>query len=336
MMPKVHSLNLRSAGQFKDEMLAYIMERDVPIKHCQLEAANLVSNEKWIEYFSRCGHRLESLKLAWLDYAMDDNACVHMVRHCPNLRRLKLRKCFKLGDGALHALSKMSHLQHLSLRFNLPTSATNLKSLISAVGPDLRTLSLENFSEADDEVLATISSSCSRLTKLRFTENDTCSDAGFKRLFVDSVIPPLSFIDLSGNRSLDYTSSNAPGDQFGLASGGFEALMKHSGSSIERLDISSCRHVSNESFSDVFGGKKHYPLLREVNISFLTKFDNSIVRSMFYCCPLLIKVTAFGCFNVTDIAVPKGVALIGVPSAQNSIVREGDVNIGLLMEKAPV
>ena len=39
------------------------------------------------------------------------------------------------------------------------------------------------------------------------------------------------------------------------------------------------------------------------------------------------KVTAFGCFNVIDVAVPKGVALIGVPNAQDAIVQEGDMEM---------
>ncbi|KAL9124584.1 MAG: hypothetical protein Q9217_006096 [Psora testacea] len=324
IVPRVQRLNLRNAGQFKDEVFDYIMERDIPIRHLQLEAANLVSNEKWNEYFSRCGHRLETLNLAWLDYALDDSACMQLVRHCPNLKRLKLRKCFKVGDAALRAMSELRHLEHLSLRFLLPTSSIILADLIADIGLNLRTLSLENFIDADEQVLARIGSSCAKLTKLRFTENDLCTDVGFRTLFADSVIPPLSFIDLSSNRSIDYAAPDGPEEPIGLASAGFEALMDHSGSSLERLDISSCRHIDYESLSKVFDGEKQYSLLKDINISFVTKIDATVLAAMFRSCPLLIKVTAFGCFNVTDVAVPKGVALIGVPNAQESI-HGGDV-----------
>ena len=103
--------------------------------------------------------------------------------------------------------------------------------------------------------------------------------------------------------------------------------MAHSGSRLEHLDIASCRHIEYDAFSRVFDGMKEYPMLRDINISFLTKIDTAIVAGMFRSCPAMKKVTAFGCFNVTDIKVPKGVALIGVPNAQDSIVQEGEVEM---------
>ena len=329
VVPRVQNLNLRNAGQFKDEVLDFMMERDVPTKHLQLGAANLVSNAKWVEYFKKCGHRLETLKLSWLDNSMDEDAFSNLVRYCPNLRRLKLKKCFKLGDATLGAMTELTSLEHLTLHFNLPTSSKSLAELISAVGPNLQTLSLQNFTDADDNVLTTIRSRCKKLHKLRFTENDYCTDAGFVALFSDWSNPQLSFIDLSSNRSVDYSVPDGPEDPVGLASAGFGALMKHSGSAIEHLDISSCRHIDYDTFSKVFNGRRQYPLLKDINVSFLTKVDTSVVAGMFKSCPRLIKMTAFGCFNVTDVAVPKGVALIGLPHAQDSIVQEGEFDADL-------
>ena len=326
MVPKVQNLNLRNAGQFKDEVVDYVIERDVPIMSLQLEAANLVTNGKWVEFFEKCGHRLENLKLSWLDYSMDDDAFMGLIRHCPNIRRLKMKQCFRLGDVALGAMTELRHLEHLSLRFPTATTPGVLADLISSIGPRLRTLSLEAFSDADDDALSIIHSSCTQLNKLRFTENDCCTDIGFASLFTNWSNPALTFIDFSSNRSVDYAVPDGPEDPVGLASAGFEALMGHSGSRLERLDISSCRHITYESFSKVFDGKKQYPVLKDINISFLTKIDTSIVAGMFRSCPELIKVTAFGCFNVTEAAVPKRVALIGVPNAQDSIVQEGDLD----------
>ncbi|KAK4698044.1 hypothetical protein P7C71_g100, partial [Lecanoromycetidae sp. Uapishka_2] len=277
VVPNVQNLNLRNAGQFKDEVIDYIMERDSNLKNLQLEAANLVTNDKWMQFFMKCGELLESLKLSWLDYSMDDVA-------------------FRL---------------------------------VSSAGSRLRTLSLEGFTDADDEVLSNMHTACTQLNKLRFTENDTCTDEGFAALFTEWSNPPLAFIDLSSNRSVDYSAPDGPDEPVGLASKGFEALMNHSGSRIERLDISSCRHITYESFSNIFNGKKQYPCLKDVNISFQTKVDTSIVAGMFRSCPVLIKVTAFGCFNVVDVAVPKGVALIGVPNAQDALVKEGDLDADL-------
>lgn len=326
IVPKVQNLNLRNAGQFKDEVVDYMIERDVPVRILQLEAANLVSNRKWAEFFKKSGHRLESLKLSWLDYSMDDDTFRDLIRDSPNVKRLKLKKCFRLGDIALGAMTGLRHLEHLSLHFSTATSPGVLADLVSSIGSSLLTLSLEGFSDADDHVLSTIHSSCTQLSKLRFTENDCCTDAGFASLFTDWSNPALAFIDLSSNRSVDYAVPDGPKDPVGLASGGFEAMMGHSGSCLERLNISSCRHITYESFSKVFDGKEQYPALKDINISFLTKIDTLIVAGMFRSCPELSKVTAFGCFNVTEVAIPKGVALIGVPNAQDSIIHEGDLD----------
>lgn len=326
VVPKVQNLNLRNAGQFKDEVVDYIIERNVPLRILQLEAANLVSNGKWAEFFENCGLRLETLKLSWLDYSMDDDTFMCLIRHCPNIKRLKMKKCFRLGDVALGVMTELRQLEHVSLRFPTATTPGVLADLISSVGPGLRTLSLEGFSDADDDALSMIHCNCTQLSKLRFTENDCCTDVGFASLFTNWSNPALAFIDFSSNRSVDYAVPDGPEDPVGLASGGFEALIRHSGSRLERLDISSCRHITYESFSRVFDGKQQYPVLKNINISFLTKIDTSIVAGMFRSCPELIKVTAFGCFNVTEVAVPKGVALIGVPNAQDAIVQEGEVD----------
>ena len=329
MVSKVQNLNLRNAGQFKDEVLDYIIDRDVPIKSFQLDATNLVSNAKWADFFEQRGQRLDGLKLSWLDYSMDDDTFTGLIRHCPNLKRLKMKKCFRLGDRALGSIGQLGQLEHLSLRFSTVTIPGVLAHLISSVGPGLRTLSLEGFHDADDDVLSMIHSSCTQLSKLRFTENDVCTDFGFASLFTKWSNPALTFIDFSSDRSVDYAVPEGPEDVVGLASGGFEALMGHSGSRLERFNIGSCRHITYESFSKAFDGKKQYPFLKDINISFLPKIDTSIVTGMFRSCPKLIKVTAFGCFNVTELVVPKGVALIGVPNAQDSIVQEGDLDADL-------
>ena len=324
IIPKVKRLNLRNAGQFKDEVLDYMLERNVPIQHLQLEAANLVTDVKWREYFAKAGYRLESLKLSWLDYSMDDESISHLVNGCPKLKRLKLKKCFRIGDASLEALTQLGHLEYLSLQFIMPTTMESLRKLVCWVGKNLRTLSLEKFDNADDEVLAAIHSTCTSLSKLRFCENDYCTDRAFCALFTEWHNPPLSHVDLSSNRDLDYTRPNGPEDPIGLASEGLKALMAHSGSKLERLDISSCRHITQETFAEVFDGVKQYPFLKDINISFLTKIDTVIVAGMFRSCPAMAKVTAFGCFNVVDIIVPPGVALVGVPNALESIVQEGD------------
>ena len=301
------------------------MERGVPLKHLQLDGSNLVTDEKWRDFFRRHGPQLETLKLSWLDFSLDDETVAHLAAGCPNLSRLKLKKLFKIGDKSLESIAEMKNLKHLSLRFVQSTDAETLAKLIAAVGPDLRTLSLEKFENADDSVLHAIHTCCRHLTKFRFTENDFCTDRAFVDLFTDWENPPLSFLDLSSNRDLDYTKPDGPEDPIGLASEGFKTMMRHSGDRVEWLDISSCRHISHAAFLETFDGVRTYPCLKNVNISFLTRIDTPIAAGIFKSCPQLKKLTAFGCFNVRDVLVPPGVALIGLPNAQEAIMVEEDL-----------
>ncbi|KAI4139393.1 MAG: hypothetical protein LQ341_004244 [Variospora aurantia] len=325
--PQIHTLSLQNAGQFKDEVIDYIMERDIPIQNLKLYAANLILNSKWIEYFTKCGHRLESLQLKWLNCSLDDEAFMHLVEHCPNLKRLKLKQCWQLGDPAVAAMQHFQKLEHLSLHFKEPVSAESLVAMITAIGPNLRTLSLEAFYNADDSVLQAIHTHCTRLEKLRLTENDACTDAGYTELFTHWANPPLTFLDLSSNRSLDCDKPEGTEDLAGLATSGFEAMMAHSGSALRTLTIASCRHIEREGLANVWDGKKEYPCLKTADVSFVKRMDTMVVAGLFKSCPQLTKLTAFGCFSVSDVMVPKGVALIGVPNAQDSIVQEGGYDL---------
>ncbi|KAI4133454.1 MAG: hypothetical protein LQ338_000190 [Usnochroma carphineum] len=329
--PQIKAVNLQQAGQFKDEVMDYIMERDVPIQNLKLYAANLITNDKWIEFFTKCGHRLESLQLKWLNCALDDEAFLQFVQHCPNLKRLKLKQCWQLGDAAVAAIPRLQNLEHLSLHLKEPASAENLVAMITAVGPNLRTLSLEDFYNADDSVLEAIHTHCRKLEKLRFTGNDVCTDAGYTNLFTNWSNPPLTFVDLSSTRSIDYDNPDGTEDAIvGLATSGFGALMSHSGSSLKTLVIASCRHIGQEGLSSVWDGKKEYPCLRKMDVSFVKKMDTPVVAGIFKSCPQLTNLAAFGCFSISDVLVPKGVALIGVPNAQDSIIQEGGYDFDMI------
>lgn len=330
LVPNVQTLCLQQAGQFKDEVIDYMIERDVPIRHLKLYAANLITNEKWIEFFRRCGRRLESLELKWLNCSLDDEAFVHLARHCPNLKRLKIKKSFWLGDSALRDMRHLKKLEHLSLQFKESTAAATLVEMLKAIGHRLRTLSLEDFYNADDSVLETLHMHCTQLEKLRFVDNDVCTDEGYAKLFTNWANPPLSFIDFSSNRSIDCDKPEGTEDLVGLATAGFQAIMAHSGGSLKTLMIPSCRHISREGLADVWDGKKEYPSLKIADVSFVKTMDTPIVAGIFKSCPQLRKLTAFGCFSVSDVMVPKGVALIGVPNAQDSIIQEGGYDFDMV------
>jgi DNA repair protein RAD7 len=328
--PTVKRLSLRNCCQFKDSNVDYMIEKGMSLVDIQLLGANLVSNDKWIELFIARGKDLRSLKVEWLDAAFDDQAVEALSTFCPNLERLKIERCKRIGEESIDAIARMEHLQHLTLRFYSEIPHEKLINLITSVGAKLRTLCLEHFLDASsdptDDVLEAIHNTCHKLQKLRFTENNECSDAGYVNLFNNWDNPPLHYADVNSTRDMDNSNPDGPDEEpIGLGSAGFRELMAHSGSRLEFLDISSCRHISYETFAQVFDGAKQYPYMRELNLSFCPVVDTHIIAGIFRSCPQIKKVVTFGCFQVEDVVVPKGIVLIGAPRAGDQLEQFGEV-----------
>jgi DNA repair protein RAD7 len=312
--------------------MEYMIEKAHNIKWLQLYAANLISEEMWTTFFKQCGEQLQVLKLQWLDAAFEDAQVADLHKYCPNLKRLKLELCRRLTPACLEPISKLKKLEHLSLNYATPTPNADLIELIATIGPNLLTLSLPAFSDIDDTVLDAIRLNCHKMRKLRINGNDTMTDAGLADFFANWTNPPLHFIDLSATRDVDNSNPDGPEDCVGLGPQGFTSMMEHSGSKLEYLNISSCRHVSFDALTTVFNGTTQYPLLKEVDLSFVSAVDTLVLAGLFKCAPMLRKVIAFGCFNLEDVVVPGGVVVIGVPRAQDAIERFG--NAGVDVEKA--
>ncbi|KAF2839576.1 RNI-like protein [Patellaria atrata CBS 101060] len=324
VIPHIENIVLKNACQFKDENISYIVEKANNLKHLKLYAANLVSEEGWIQLIKSRGAQLESLKLQWLDQPFSDIVVFQLSVFCKNLTRLKFKLCRSLTEVAINALAEMCQLEHLSLQATADISSPCLINLIKSIGPNLRTLSLEDFSFADDEVLNQIHESCTELRKLRFTNNDNCTDAAYATLFTNWPNPPLRFVDFNSTRDIDNSNPHGPADAVGLADKGLKALMAHSGAKLETVDLASCRHISKNALHDVFDGVKQYPELREVNLSFMQNVDQLAIVGIFKSSPALKKLIAFGCFNVEDVVVPAGIVLIGIPRAQDAIEQVGE------------
>jgi len=308
-----------------------MIEKCTKIRQLQLGASNLIGDDTWRVLLENLGPQLESLKLSELNDSFTDEVVEEAAQHCRQLQRLKLRTCLKLHEASLKSISSMTTLEHLTLAVGQDASSETLVALIQSLGPSLKTLCLESYVEADDDVLVAIHTNCSQLSKLRLTGSVVCSDGGFANLFTDWDNGPLPYIDLSNNRDLDYGNPDGPSEApVGLGSEGFKALMKHSGSRLERLDIHSCRHISYEALSEVFDGRTQYPLLKDIDLSFVTVVDEFIMTGIFKSCPNLAKLAVFACFKARDARIPAGVAVIGLPNAQDAVVIEGDVGVGEL------
>ncbi|KAK5100759.1 UV-damaged DNA-binding protein rad7 [Exophiala xenobiotica] len=325
-MPDVERVNLRMAGQLKNDALQYMIEKNAKITHLQLGATNLISDEVWCELLLKRGAQLESLKFSELNDAMKDATIQVMAETCTNLKRLKLRKCPHTTEASINAISSITSLEHLTLAIAQDCSPDILVNLITNLGPRLRTLCLEDYYYADDTVIEAIKNNCVNLKKLRLTGSSSFTDAMFASLFDNNWgNPDIPFIDLCNNRDIDNLDSEGPEeDPVGFGSAALKALMQHSGAKLARLDIHSNRHIGHDALMEVFDGQKQYPDLRVIDLSFVSHVDDYIMTGIFKSCPKLEKLTAFACFSAREVIIPQGIAVIGLANAQSAVETVGN------------
>ncbi|KND91774.1 DNA repair protein rhp7 [Tolypocladium ophioglossoides CBS 100239] len=320
--PNLRRFKARCAIQFKDEVMDYLLSRDITLESFYLHGANLLSEEKWHEYFAAKGQALKGLQVYYTDNHFGDESIAAIANHCPNLLRLKVQNNQKLTNKGVEAIGELSSLEHLGLQLQNPTSSAAISSALSKIGHGLKTLSLKIVPDSDDNVLRAIHEHCRSLHKLRITDSEKMTDQGFVQLFTGWQNPPVYFLDLQKCRHIDSTRPRDNNDKVGLCGEGFKALMAHSGPKLEHLNVHACRHISREAFEEVFNDKAHYPELRNLEISFCEEVTDFILGCIFRACPKIKEVNVFGCMKVKEVRVPRGVILVGVPNAQG-MVTEG-------------
>ncbi|KAG6004391.1 hypothetical protein E4U21_001111 [Claviceps maximensis] len=322
--PNLRRFKARSAVQFKNEVMDYLLSRDIVLESFYLHGANLLSEEKWHEFFKKNGRAMKGVQVYYTDKHFGDDTVDVMATHCPNLTRLKIENNQKLTQKGVESIGNLSALEHISLQVQHPLSSSSLTSVVSKVGPNLKTLSLKIVPGADDTVLQAIHASCRALQKLRITESETMTDQGFTDLFTGWANTPLQHVDLQKCRHVDAARPRNNEDNVGLCSEGFKALMAHSGSKLVDVNVHACRHISQQAFEQVFHETAVYPELRKLEISFCEEVNDFVLGCIFRSCPKIKEVNVFGCMKVKAVRVPRGTILVGVPNAQGMIMEGMD------------
>ncbi|TPX07140.1 uncharacterized protein E0L32_010941 [Thyridium curvatum] len=326
--PNLRRFKLRNAVQFKDEVMDFLISRNLNLESLDIQGANLISDSKWIEYIKAKGRSLRALKIHHTDMHVTDDLLDHLPVYAPGLKCLKLIGNQRVSGLGLKALAKLKQLEQLSLRLATEVHSDVFVDLLADIGPNLRTFSLENVENVDNTVLDAVHAHCRKLKKLRITESAEMTDSGFKRLFTDWANPPLEFIDLEKCRELEESRENT--NNIGLCDEGFIAMMNHSAKSLRELNIHACRHISSEAFEQVFGPEqeKVYPELKKAEVSFIWSVTDWEVASIFRACPNLKELNVFGCMKVKgQIGVPRGRILVGVPNADGMMIEGDDDNV---------
>lgn len=312
-------IKIRNAIQFKDDVMQYLISRNTNLEGISLHGSNLLSEETWRAYLEAKGKHLKTLQIYYTDRHFGDDIVADLKDLCPSLLRLKIAHNQKLTNKGVEHIAKLEGLQHLSLDLREFTATEPYLKVIESIGQTLRTFSLKMVPDVDDRVLDAIHANCRSLTKLRITESEVMTDAGFARLFKGWANKPLHYVDFRKCRHIDSTERENP-HQVGFCSEGFRALMAHSGQKLQEVNVHACRHISKEAFEDVFSASKEYPELTKLEISFCEEVTDFIVGSIFRSCPNLKEMNVFGCMKVRDVRVPRNKILVGVPNARGMII----------------
>ncbi|KAI1126399.1 hypothetical protein F5Y10DRAFT_213224 [Nemania abortiva] len=315
LVPRLKKLKLRNAIQFTDRVMEYLTKRNITLESIYIHGANLLSEDMWTIFLQEKGVHLRGLQVYYTDKHFGNEAVGLLPAVCPNLSRLKICHNQQLSDKGIERIAELDKLEHLSLQCIKKTTTDSYVHVIENVGQQLQTFSIKKVSDVDDRLLDSIHENCTNLSKLRITESQFMTDAGFARLFRGWKNKPLSFLDLQKCRHIDAAKPRSNEHMVGLCSQGFEALMEHSGAGLRYLNLHACRHIPRETFEKVFASDKTYAQLRYLEISFCEEVNDFVVGSIFRSCPNLKEVNVFGCMKVKDVRVPRGKILVGVPNA---------------------
>ncbi|KAL1836916.1 hypothetical protein VTJ49DRAFT_4507 [Mycothermus thermophilus] len=320
MVPGLKRLKIRNGIHFKDPVVDYLLTRHIELEALYLHGANLITESKWIEFLQKKGKLLRSLRVYFTDKHFTDAVLAVLPTACPNLTRLKVCHNQQVTGTGVAAIGQIKTLRHLSLDLRKSVHSDVYVDVLSKIGRQLETLSLTRVHEADNTILDAIHTYCRCLSKLRITESEEMTDAGFVRLFTGWANPGLKFLDLQKCRQRDSARPRENPENIGLCSDGFRALMAHSGRKLRNLNVHACRHIRGEVFEEVFSGDKLYEDMEKLEISFIEEVNDYIVGCIFRDCPNLKELNVFGCMKVCDVRVPRGKILVGVPNARGMMI----------------
>ncbi|EXF81064.1 hypothetical protein CFIO01_10548 [Colletotrichum fioriniae PJ7] len=322
--PNLKRFKARNSIQFKDEVMDYLLSRDIKLTHFILHGANLLSDESWTKFVQQKGAHLEAIQVYYTDKHVGDELLALLPETCPNLNRLKVYHNQKVTNVGVKSIADIKSLKHLGLHLQHDITSKSLAHMIHGVGKDLETLSLKKMPTANDEVLTAIRDTCRSLKKFRITDSEHVTDEGFADLFNNWENPGIEIIDLQKCRYRDSTKPRENEDGIGLCSDGFRALMKHSGKKLKNLNIHACRHIKREAFEDAFSEEDQYRNLVKLEISFIEEVDDFVLGRIFRSCPNIREINVFGCMKVKDVRVPRGKVVVGVPNAMGMVVEGRD------------
>lgn len=279
LCPNLEKLHLHLCGQLMADTLTHWASALPRLKRIELYAPFLVRKDGWQSIITGCGERLEGF-LVTQSPRIDQETVQQLVEHCPNLTELRLSEIGQLNGDCLALLSRLQHLTSLDL--SSPSTSLNdedVVQLLSAVGDKLELLDLSDNAELTDLTLEAIARHCARLERLYLRNNVEFSNEGVTEFFVE--------LKRQGRTGLKVVDLEKGHD---LQDAALQALLAHSGQSVETLSLLGWRDLG----VDALGGLSGCPSLVNLNLGWCRKLNDFTLKDILASCDHLQVVRVWG------------------------------------------
>ncbi|KAG7449154.1 RNI-like protein [Guyanagaster necrorhizus] len=264
--PNLTTLRLDFCGLLSDEVMS-VWSKSLPnLVSLQLLGPFLVRPPAWINFFE--SHpQLECFKIT--QSPRFDVKCIEtlITTSQKTLRALGLKEIGKISDEFLNCI-KLLEGQLTYLDISEPSESCSevaIIDMLSTVASTLTHLDLSNHTEVSDKVLQQgLQAYSNAITSLGLRNLPELTDAGVANFFNSwTSNPPLTFLDISRIHLLN--------------KGALLAILAHSGSSLQELNINGWRDIDNEALEEI--GKQARDL-KKVDLGFCRGVDDFTVKSI--------------------------------------------------------
>jgi DNA repair protein RAD7 len=236
IIPNLKTLQLAFCGRLVDSTMAALVSRLHSLEHLILTGPFLITVQAWKSTLEIIGPKLRTFEIS--DTARWDEECSQtLVTQCPNLEVVGLKRINGISNESIQWLANLSNLRSFDL--TEPTGLITDEYVIPIIrnaGNKLEKLVLDGCTELSDLTFQTIIEFCPNLQHLSLALLDRITDECVAKGFQ-------SWTKNHGLISLNLTRC------VGIKDAGVQAILAHSGASLEILNLNSLDELTQDTFS---------------------------------------------------------------------------------------
>lgn len=286
--PNLERLRVDFCGRIDNSAIQHWAEHLTHLTRLELLGPFLVHSSAWINFFKARGSQLQSFLIT--QSPRFDLACVEaLAEHCSStLTELRLAEVGELCDEFLPHIAKCSKLTWLDLSYpSKSLSVDAVVEMLAVLGKQLVHLDLSGHEALTDEVLDRgIKAHTPALVSLALANLPELTDSGVADFF--NTWKPHPALERLKMARCHGPSSNA-----------LTAVLKHSGASLQELNINSWKDTDTDVLSRIAA---HAPKLTRLNVGWCRGVDDFVLKTLLdsECGKTLEEVKVYGCHRLTE------------------------------------